>query len=769
MLIKYIIIYIFCAARGKFCVMNKKYFKSGIFKKLFSSYIIIILLLFVSFVSAMLYEAWTISMERQENYYQSAVEKISNSIDVLLMDAYVITSDINSSDVINKYAMQKKDIIENNVSDAEVMTEIKNYMISRYNINIYDVLLMLNDSDSAFSSFGIFRLDKAADNIQGRGKVHSGKSVNDIYDIGNSEVVFNKEFIIYTQNYNSVYAKGVICVLYDKKSLSDMIDSQITHDMPINIYINDEPAYSYGDVKKPIEYNVSSVFNTGIDYKIEIDSSCFRFNTDYRFWISVVVAGVFCIILIISSLYMSKKFYTPLDNISTIIGINSENDVNEIKTKRNKKSADKAADLGLLRHTETDSGLDKEYDNIINGIKNLIGENNGYKERMISIKPYAQQGMLHGMLNNSTEPSKLSCMLTDDYKVLQKQYYVIADVNMSYIGSRSADVSYFRKMHHIIEQTADSYTDDETYVVWYDKDDYNVFLIINSDDGNNLDSIYYDIHNSMKERIDNEEYVFTIGVDKVRDDIEQLSLACHNADNALANIMTGGRDAVYYYDDDKKYMACEYYFPSDTQQKLIRYVRENRKEDIGYILDDIMNVNMKNNSDNIKVIRLMIDELHITTAKVLKNIQQDNVVGFTLEKMEYPATLEEIFTYYKAVYNMACEQYMDMSASRKDTNELNKEIMKEIDDNYMKADMSLAYLTDKFGVSNKYITMLCKSTKGMTYIQYIQELRIKKATEYIKDGQHSLEEIAALCGYSNMLTFRRNFKSVMGVNPSEYN
>lgn len=767
MLIKYIIIYIFCTARGKFCVMNKKYFKSGIFKKLFSSYILIILLLFVSFVAAMLYEAWAISMERQENYYQSAVEKISNSIDVLLMDAYVITSDINSSDVINKYAMQKKDIIKNNVSDAEVMTEIKNYMISRYNINIYDVLLMLNDSDSAFSSFGIYRLDKAVDNIQGRGKVHSGKSVNDIYDIGNSEVVFNKEFIIYTQNYNSVYAKGVICVLYDKKSLSDMIDSQITHDIPINIYINDEPAYSYGDVKKPIEYNVSSVFNTGIDYKIEIDISCFRFNTDYRFWISVVVAGVFCVILIISSLYMSKKFYTPLDNISRIIGINRENAVSE--TKRNKKSEDKAADLGLLRHTEADSGLDKEYDNIINGIKNLIGENNGYKECMISIKPYAQQGMLHGMLNNSTEPSKLSCMLTDDYKVLQKQYYVIADVNMSYIGSQSADVSYFRKMHRIIEQTADSYTDDETYVVWYDKDDYNVFLIINSDDGNNLDSIYYDIHNSMKERIDNEEYVFTIGVDKVRDDIEQLSLACHNADNSLANIMTGGRDAVYYYDDDKKYMAGEYYFPSDTQQKLIRYVRENRKEDIWYILDDIMNVNMKNNSDNLKVIRLMIDELHITTAKVLKNIQQDNVVGFTLEKMEYPATLEEIFTYYKAVYNMACEQYMDMSASRKDTNELNKEIMREIDDNYMNADMSLAYLTDKFGVSNKYITMLCKNTKGMTYIQYIQELRIKKATEYIKDGQHSLEEIAALCGYSNMLTFRRNFKSVMGVNPSEYN
>lgn len=747
--------------------MNKKYFKSGIFKKLFSSYILIILLLFASYVTAMLYEAWTISTERQENYYQSAVEKISNSIDVLFMDAYVITSDINSSDVISKYAMQRKDIIENNVSDAGVMTEIKNYMISRYNINIYDVLLMINDSDAAFSSSGIYRLNKAGNNIQGKGKVHSGKSVNDIYDTGNSEVVFNKEFIIYTQNYNSVYAKGVICVLYDKESLSELIDSQITHDIPMNIYINDELAYSYGDVKKPIEYNIISAFNTGVDYRIEIDSSCFRFNTDYRFWISIVVAGGFCIVLIFSSLYMSKKFYTPLDNISKIIGINQEDTASEVK--KNKKTADKAADSRLLKHMETDGGLDKEYDNIINGIKNLIGENNGYKERMISIKPYAQQGMLHGMLNNSAEPSKLSCMLTDDYKVLQKQYYVIADVNMSYTGSQSADVSQFRKMHHIIEQTADEYTDDETYVVWYDKDDYNVFLIINSDDGSNLDSIYYDIHNSMKERIDSEDYVFTVGVDKVRDDIEQLSLACHNADNALENIITGGRDAVYYYVDDEKNMAGEYYFPPDTQQKLIRYVRENRKEDIADILDDVMDVNMKHNSDNLEVIRLMIDELHITTAKVLKNIQQDNVVGFTLEKMEYPATLEEIFTYYKAVYNMACEQYMDMSASRKNTSQLNKEIMREIEDNYTNVDMSLAYLTDKFGVSNKYITMLCKNTRGMTYIQYIQDLRIKKAAEYVKNGQHSLEEIATLCGYSNMLTFRRNFKSVMGVNPSEYN
>lgn len=726
--------------------MNKKYFKSGIFKGLFSSYIIIIFILFISYICAMMYENWNISKERYGNYYASAVEKIANSMDVMFMDAYVIAADINASDIINNYAMQNKDMYSNKVSDISVVSQIKNNLVSRLNINIYDTVLLFDGQNKAFSSVGTYDIGDLPHLTQGEGKVHCGSSVNEIYKINNKEVVFNKEFIIYTQSYNSVYGKGIICVLYDKNCLDEIIESKVSDDTIMNLYINDELAYSKGNVENPIVYSNTSAFNNGIKYRVEIDKSNYSFKADLKFVASIVVAAVFCTGLIIIALYMSGRFYSPLEDIGTII---------------NEKQLKKPEEVYY-------SDSDSEYKNIIQGIENLIGENNGYKERMISIKPYAQQGMIHGMISGSSQTDKIMCMFTDDYKVLQKQYYIIADINMAYTGVQKADDKQFRRIHHIIEELTSEYSDDETIMVWYDKDDYDTFLIINSDNSNNMENIFYEINNILEERINDKDYVVTIGVDKVRDDISQLSLACHNAVKALQNIITGGRGAVYYYMDDNEKHSVEYYFPADTQQKLTRYVKENRVSDIDAVLDDIMNINMKQNSDNLEVIALMADELHITTAKVLKNIQQDNIVGFSLEKMELPSTLEEIFTYYKAVYKMASEQYSKMAESRNDTNELNQKIINEIDTNYMKDSMSLAYLTDMFGVSNKYITMLCKKVKGMTYIQYVQELRIKKAIEYMQNSDYSLEEIALKCGYANMLTFRRNFKSVMGVNPSEY-
>lgn len=71
-------------------------------------------------------------------------------------------------------------------------------------------------------------------------------------------------------------------------------------------------------------------------------------------------------------------------------------------------------------------------------------------------------------------------------------------------------------------------------------------------------------------------------------------------------------------------------------------------------------------------------------------------------------------------------------------------------------------------MSNKYITLLCKKRFGKTYLAHIQEKRIDYAIELMKSGDYSLENVAAKCGYTNLLTFRRNFKAVTGVNPSEY-
>ena len=105
---------------------------------------------------------------------------------------------------------------------------------------------------------------------------------------------------------------------------------------------------------------------------------------------------------------------------------------------------------------------------------------------------------------------------------------------------------------------------------------------------------------------------------------------------------------------------------------------------------------------------------------------------------------------------------------KKDMEKLDREILSYLEENYKNPDLSLALLGKKFGVSNKYISMICKTHLGKTYLQYIQEKRILYAAELLRTTSKTMEEIAAECGYGNVLTFRRNFKSIMNVNPGDY-
>lgn len=50
---------------------------------------------------------------------------------------------------------------------------------------------------------------------------------------------------------------------------------------------------------------------------------------------------------------------------------------------------------------------------------------------------------------------------------------------------------------------------------------------------------------------------------------------------------------------------------------------------------------------------------------------------------------------------------------------------------------------------------------------YLNICRVKKATEYIKDG-YKITAIYGLCGYTDFSTFYRNFKKIMGVTPMEF-
>ena len=84
-----------------------------------------------------------------------------------------------------------------------------------------------------------------------------------------------------------------------------------------------------------------------------------------------------------------------------------------------------------------------------------------------------------------------------------------------------------------------------------------------------------------------------------------------------------------------------------------------------------------------------------------------------------------------------------------------------------KENISLKEITKKSMMSKNKFNKLFADITGCSFKEYVNICRIKKASEYIRQG-YKISAIYSLCGYCDFSTFYRNFKKIMGVSPNAY-
>ena len=107
-------------------------------------------------------------------------------------------------------------------------------------------------------------------------------------------------------------------------------------------------------------------------------------------------------------------------------------------------------------------------------------------------------------------------------------------------------------------------------------------------------------------------------------------------------------------------------------------------------------------------------------------------------------------------------------------NEINKYspmtllIIKYIEENYYLNDININDISEKLEVTSSYLSKLLKKETGVSFIDYLTNMRIKKAMYIMEDPTIKIYDVAELVGYSNQHYFCRAFKRVVGFSPTEY-
>jgi two-component system response regulator YesN len=63
---------------------------------------------------------------------------------------------------------------------------------------------------------------------------------------------------------------------------------------------------------------------------------------------------------------------------------------------------------------------------------------------------------------------------------------------------------------------------------------------------------------------------------------------------------------------------------------------------------------------------------------------------------------------------------------------------------------------------------LFKNHLGVSFITYLNTIRIRAACEMLKSGKYKLAEIATRCGFNSIPYFCKVFKDEKGMSPTEY-
>lgn len=84
------------------------------------------------------------------------------------------------------------------------------------------------------------------------------------------------------------------------------------------------------------------------------------------------------------------------------------------------------------------------------------------------------------------------------------------------------------------------------------------------------------------------------------------------------------------------------------------------------------------------------------------------------------------------------------------------------------SEITLTYISEHLSIHPNYFSSLFKKKAGISFTQFLRQVRIEAACQLIKNTNKKFYEIAELTGYHDSVQFNRAFREETGLSPSAY-
>lgn len=270
---------------------------------------------------------------------------------------------------------------------------------------------------------------------------------------------------------------------------------------------------------------------------------------------------------------------------------------------------------------------------------------------------------------------------------------------------------------------------------------------------------------SMKFNID-----FMVSISSVHDTVFGIPEAYREALDVMEYKTVMGNDNILVYEDIKN-AQYDYYYSIENEYQLINFIKTGDVEAAEKILNNVFENTLKAGKLSINIVKCLMFDLASTILKAMNEVD-DVQRNLLFESIDFPGRLlacekiTDMRQYMTHIMEVICSDMRLNKSSKK--YEFIVDVISFIEGNYTDFNFCVSSLAEKFKLTPSYLARMFKEHTGKGILEFINNCRMEKAKQFLKEDELSIKDIAVKVGYYNINAFNRMFKKNEGITPGMY-
>lgn len=279
--------------------------------------------------------------------------------------------------------------------------------------------------------------------------------------------------------------------------------------------------------------------------------------------------------------------------------------------------------------------------------------------------------------------------------------------------------------------------------------------------------------NNLKNIISNcFDFTITVSVSTWGKGIMELSQKMKEVSEAMQYKFYMGKNSVILFDDIKSFCkSADFSILDNCKETLLESVKAGNEKNVKLALDEIMECINKYSmdKDSVKVFYWNLIN-SVNSIPVLVNMKETQKLD-DMYRMDVYKLIEKCSTAHELndiLEGAALKITSKINLFNQKT--INSTLQRAIDyiNNHYSESITLNDTAEYAYVSTYYLSRMFTKELGKNFVDYLNETKIEKAKEFLKNTQYKTYEIAEMVGVKDAHYFSKLFKKYTGTTPSEY-